>query len=305
MKLNAILLICAVIIAGGLMWYSTHNDSGTVPIIRADNSPIKERPDERGGMSIAHKDSTIYDTMRQKDDKSRVENLLAEHRAQSSVNRDELFAGIKAKQAKAEQQNTIKELKDDESVNSRIAGHIPTEGAKEEEENTIKDAQQPDHNAQTSTAQRKTVQILTPTARPQQKQAAATNTTGHSTGQNKQLTSLLAEVQGLKIDPIQKKVTAQQKTAPQTSAASTTFQTGNNFIQIGSLRSESAAKSHWAARKKEFAAALKGFPLRIEHVEIDGRGSFYRVQGGPASKQSAKQACATINQRHANSCIVK
>jgi uncharacterized protein YxeA len=303
MKLNAILLICAVIIAGGLMWYSTHNDSGTVPIIRADSSPIKERPENRGGMNIAHKDSTIYDTMRQNGDKSRVENLLAEHRDQSSINRDELFAGIKAKQAKLAQEHAIKELKDDESVNSRIAGNMPAEATTEAAEESTKNLDEPSLSAAPKNAAPKSVvNVQTPTARPAQKNAEPQQ---QSTAQNKPLTSLLAEVQGLKIDPIQKKKPAAAKAAQPASTNSAAFQTGNNFIQIGSLRTESAARSHWAARKKEFASALQGFSLRIEHIEIAGRGSFYRVQGGPASKQSAKQACATINQRHANSCIVK
>lgn len=300
MKLNAILLVCAVIIAGGLVWYSTHNDNGTVPIIRADNSPIKERPNERGGMNIAHKDSTIYNTMRG-GEQGHVENLLAERPTQGSVNRDELFAGIKAQQAKKQQEKTT-------ILEQNIIETPPQHNEENSEENSQAPALiaaqsvsiTPKAEPANDTAKRRIVNVTTPTARPQHAAKAPAVASAQSAAKptdKKELTNLLAEVQGLKIDPIQRKKPAPAKPA--------TFKAGNHYIQIGSLRSEAAAKSHWAARKKEFATALAGFSLRIEHIEIAQRGSFYRVQGGAVSKDTAKSACAAINARHNNSCIVK
>jgi hypothetical protein len=308
MKPNAILLICAVIIASGLVWYSANNTSGTVPIIRADNSPIKERPNERGGMNIAHKDSTIYNTMRGSAEQGRVENLLAERPAQGSVNRDELFAGIKAQQIKKQQAAAVIEPKEIKATETESASQVmssnntvPLSPALEEQSTTT--PPEPSSALEiVKTEKHTTVNVTTPKARPRNALTATAKSSTTTPADTKQLSSLLAEVQGLKIDPIQKKK-AQPANAPSITQA--THSAGSHYIQIGSLRSESAAKAHWAARSKEFAATLKGFSLRIEHIEIAERGSFYRVQGGAVSKETAKKACAVINARHSNSCIVK
>ena len=297
MKLNAIFLILAVAIAGGLVWYSTTSQTETVPIIRADKTPIKERPSERGGMNIAHKDSTIYDAMRQETSQRRVENLLAENQASRPVNREELFAGLKPQQSS--ENNIIQELKNDETVESRIAGSIPLEPEDTKERSTasqtdeIVSAPNPDETKDPEPEFKisSNIQTSKPVARPN-----AVKKTKESTQQkDRGLNNLLAEVQGLKIEPLQSK---QQK-------QTTSFKAGKNYIQIGSLKSESAAQKHWDSRKKQFPTLLKNFSLRIQKIEIEGRGAFYRVQGGPASKETAKNACSKINARYANSCIVK
>lgn len=281
MKLNAILLILAILISGGLVWYSTKTPSDTVPIIRGDQSPIKVKPTERGGMTIANQDSTIYDAMRTENSKRRVENLLAEN-GQLNKDREELFAGLKTeteRQTEIEQKQIISELKDDESVDSRIAGSVPVD---------IADEQVEQEASPTETAAKSTLSS-TPIARPQR-----------TAEKPKKLSNLLAEVQGLKTEPLQKKPKTEKKTS-----GTFTFEAGPHFIQIGSLKSQSSAEKHWASRRAQFPNILKHFKLDVEKVAIAGKGDFFRVKAGKASKQTAIKACEALNKKYKQSCIVK
>lgn len=62
-----------------------------VPIIRADTTPYRVEPKDRGGMAVPNKDSTIFNTLKDSSDTpSRVENLFEE--PEKPVRKDEFFA---------------------------------------------------------------------------------------------------------------------------------------------------------------------------------------------------------------------
>jgi len=67
-SVTAIVLICF----GVLLWFSYTSESedmGIVPVVRADNSVVKEKPDEPGGKEILFQDKEVFD---------RVDNVLNE-----------------------------------------------------------------------------------------------------------------------------------------------------------------------------------------------------------------------------------
>jgi cell division septation protein DedD len=48
----------------------------SVPVIHADDKPIKAKPDERGGMEVPNQDKLIYERMGAKKDDQKIERLL-------------------------------------------------------------------------------------------------------------------------------------------------------------------------------------------------------------------------------------
>jgi hypothetical protein len=85
----------------GVLWLSypgeTENvDGQTVPVIRADKQAFRIEPDDRGGMDVPYRDSTIFQTLR--DDETageqRVENLLDDETGSDNGSR---FAGLNTK----------------------------------------------------------------------------------------------------------------------------------------------------------------------------------------------------------------
>jgi len=59
--------IAVVLLAvfGGVIWYSymSGNGSGPVPVIKADRSVIKVKPEEPGGLEVPDQDKHVYDNM--------------------------------------------------------------------------------------------------------------------------------------------------------------------------------------------------------------------------------------------------
>lgn len=75
------LLVAATVIAGlaGGAWYfvgsgpKNHDD---VPLVRATDSPTKEKPDDPGGMAVPNRDKTVYDRVAGDNTEPKLERLL-------------------------------------------------------------------------------------------------------------------------------------------------------------------------------------------------------------------------------------
>ncbi|MDY0030125.1 MAG: SPOR domain-containing protein [Pseudobdellovibrionaceae bacterium] len=65
-------------------------DEETLPIMRAEESPFKIKPEEPGGMAVPNKDSTIFETLNEEPEEKSVENLLEE--PEVPVKKEEVFA---------------------------------------------------------------------------------------------------------------------------------------------------------------------------------------------------------------------
>ena len=78
------LIIVALATLGGFIaavWYAYNQgvDDGapaTPPLIRADQSPTKVRPEKPGGLEVPHQDKLVYETLRPEKPGERVERLL-------------------------------------------------------------------------------------------------------------------------------------------------------------------------------------------------------------------------------------
>jgi len=79
---------------------------------------------------------------------------------------------------------------------------------------------------------------------------------------------------------------------------------GDYRIQLAALRSEDAARSEWQRLVRRYPAILEDLDLVIVPVEVEDRGTFYRIQGGYFDEAGAEAACETlIGQGQA--CIVR
>lgn len=61
--LVAALTVIVLAIFGGLIWYSylKGNDDGPVPVVHADKSVVKEKPDNPGGLEVPDQDKRVFD----------------------------------------------------------------------------------------------------------------------------------------------------------------------------------------------------------------------------------------------------
>ena len=77
-------------------------------------------------------------------------------------------------------------------------------------------------------------------------------------------------------------------------------------IQIGSLRSEAAAKTAWAKRLKQHGEILGKLTLLVKRVDLDKKGVYYRVQAGPLKdRTAAKRVCDALKQKKVGCLVIR
>lgn len=75
-------------------------------------------------------------------------------------------------------------------------------------------------------------------------------------------------------------------------------------VQIGSLRTEAAAKTAWDKRRKENSALLGGLSLLVNRADLGRKGIYYRVQAGPLKDLAeAKRVCDALKKKKV-ACLV-
>ena len=72
-------LVAVLIVIGGLWLASSFiwpEDNGHIEILKADNTPFKTRPDDKGGMQIPHQDKLIFNTVTAEGKPVTVERIM-------------------------------------------------------------------------------------------------------------------------------------------------------------------------------------------------------------------------------------
>jgi len=73
-----------------------------------------------------------------------------------------------------------------------------------------------------------------------------------------------------------------------------TITPGEHYVQLGSVTSVSGAESEWGKLQSKFSAELGSLPHRVQTADLGDRGTFYRIQAGPMSAESAASICDSI-----------
>ena len=81
---------------------------------------------------------------------------------------------------------------------------------------------------------------------------------------------------------------------------------GAFLIQLASLTSVDAAEQTWARLQKQHAALLGDMAVNIQKAEIDGKGTYFRVQAGPLpNRATADDMCAQLKAAQQDCIVVK
>ena len=260
----------------GVVWklYVGANDGMEqgVPIVRADSEPFKVVPEDPGGMEIPHKDSTIFSSLKGGEEDNRVENLLADEDDEEPMPRSQLFAGLnteKSPDLDYEAQPTPL----DEPVSSdaqQVAKEMPEEPKEEPEQESLAAVEpEPEPVAPVK---------VEPVAEPEPEPEPVVKTEP-------------------KIEPA-----AAPKAEPVKQA---TTSSGGYYIQLASITDKSRAEAEWEKLTKKYASQLSGYPHRVETADLGAKGTYYRIQAGPVSKDKAVETCEAIKKVTPGGCLVK
>jgi len=263
----------------GVVWKLYVGASGgdseqNVPIVRADNNPFKVTPDDPGGMEIPHKDSTIFSSLNSdNDNEKKIENLLAEDDNEEPMPRSQLFAGLNTD---ANPDLTVEE--EDSPLDQPVSDDAQQIGQPMEEEETPATIEEKIAEAEES----EPVKIEAP-----KKVEPAVETK--------------AAPEPVKEEP--KPVPEPVKVVPAPAPVTTTA-SGDYFVQLASVKDSAAAEAEWKKLAAKYSA-LSGYAHRIEKADLGAKGTFYRIQAGPVSKDKATATCEAIKKITPGGCLVK
>ena len=269
-------LIALVALAGfsGVVWYAyvqgvrQSAPPGTTPLIKADTSPAKVRPEQPGGMDVPHQNMQVLNTLPEGDKAAAppVERLLPP--PETPLPRPTDSAAAMSSTA------AVSAASSSSALPPKI-GPTPTSGP--------------------SVAPPVTAPIAA--ASPAPAVAAAAAPTPPAPVQTASTPAPAAPP----APPAKTQVAAAPAAAPKAAPAS-----GGGFrVQLVSVRAQDQTAQEWARLQRTFPA-LAALHMSVMRVDLGEKGVWYRIYGGPLSDAAAAgQVCGAIKAKDSKQgCLV-
>ncbi len=284
----------AIIVFGGIIFYAYNQGmrAGTesvAPILRADSSPTKIRPEQPGGMEVPHQDKLVYDRLNPATNAppGEVERLLPPPEAPMERPRAEIMDPADEMPMAEEGEGAVAAMQGDPAEQPAyqppapqpVPSYAPPVAAPPPAQAPMPVQQQP-------------AKTPVPVSQPPQQLLP------QQTAPAKPLTAPPAAT------PAPKPATT---TPPATTAAAPTKPAAGAAavrVQVAAVDAEAKAAAEWQRLQRKFVGELGGLPMRTVRVELP-KGTFYRIQGGPVDEARAKQICAAMAAQGAGCSIVR
>ncbi|MBP7337038.1 SPOR domain-containing protein [Niveispirillum sp.] len=278
----------AIIVFGGIIFYAYNQGmrAGTesvAPILRADSSPTKIRPEQPGGMEVPHQDKLVYDRLNPSGSTppGEVERLLPPPESPMERPRADMVEPAEDMPMAEEGEGAVAAMRE-----------APAE----------EPAYQPPAPQPVPTY---APPVATPAPAPPQQQPVPAPVPAPQPPQQL-LPQQPAQTRPAVAPP---PVAAAPKPAPTPApavAAQAKPATGGPAVrvQVAAVDAEGKAAAEWQRLQRKFAGELGGLPMRTVRVQLP-KGIFYRIQGGPVDEARAKQICAAMAAQGAGCSIVR
>lgn len=305
----AIVSVSAAVILLGLVVFGGYPDSedsaqnDNVPIVRADSGDYKTAPDNPGGMEIPYRDSTVFSSTTPQKTDAGTENILADDSAEQPVPRAQLFAGLNTEGQPGQPVQAPAPAPDasvlaDASSGAPAPQAVPSADAVINEAIGVGTTHPSSAGAAPSTAATAPAPVQpveVPAAVPEQPRPAAVSPAPAKSAPAKTAPSKSASVE-------KSAEVAKTEPAAGVTASAKGVQPGGYYVQLASVKSQSAASTEWKKFQAKYSA-LGGLTFRSQEVNLGSKGTFYRIQAGPMSKDSASKVCASVKSA-GGTCLV-
>ncbi|MCR6632044.1 MAG: SPOR domain-containing protein [Magnetospirillum sp.] len=296
LTLGVAVVAVGAIVATGLHFMGGKQAGGPgIPVIKADERPIKIRPDDRGGMQVPNQDKLVYERMEQGEGDAKVERLLPPPEQPQVPVKGAATAEQAAKPAGTE-------------VLRPGQPAAPQRPAVEAKAPEAKAPLAAEPVAQAPVPLQPAPAAPAPQAQPQPAAPAGGYVPTQARGQAAPATAPAAPVAA--VPP--PKVTAAPVPAPAAApvpaaappvAAPKAPPSGDWLIQLGALRTAPDADKEWGRIQRANHDLLGALKPDVVRVELGEKGTFWRLRAGPLSEQAAKQLCNELKARN-QGCII-
>lgn len=281
------LVVAGVIFAGVLFTFSGSEEQGEIPIVTAENTLYKDIPEDAGDVLITGADSTVFSTLQgdEMPETAPLENLLSE-----DSDTDELAAFAREIEG---------------GLDSGEAGDTEAEG-ETVDTSTLASAEE---TAPVTLQKIENKVVKIPVETVTEKPVIV-----HKAGENPETLEFVRSVldkkdgraAGTANDVATQSATQVAKVQPAAGNAQRdiSITPGSYYVQLASVKSLAGAEGEWGKLKDTFSAELGKAEHRVQAADLGERGTFYRIQAGPMSKDSAVEVCESIKAQKPGGCLV-
>lgn len=329
----------AIVIALGLgMWTLypkdgpvAQGDNASAPVIYADATPYKTIPDDPGGMDIPHRESRVFEVLKQEGTQDIPEKTAAVlPETEEAMERAEIFARIEEKieketgapenarivAAPKEEHEVIKPQIPEEVLAKIEKGEIEINKgqlATTEQKKGIENLAAHKEDGKESVAS-KPIRISVNGGDGSKKEIVINEKQNVDLAEDNQFDSFEPE-QDAEMMALAKKIVASGQDDASSMAANTEPAAGavkaeavnvaaKHFVQLGSVQSEDASAKEWDRLQRAYDDILTGLDYRVQRADLGERGIYYRIQGGPLTEHQARSICDKITAQKPGGCLV-
>lgn len=305
-RFGLITAVVALVVVGAFIWAgrdrADHDLVGEIPMIRADETPIKIPPENPGGMEVPHRDKLVYQRL-PGGEPAKVERLLpppeeplpapvTEPAAQS----DE---PVGAPSSGSPRRETL--VDDDHGGGGRgeqETGAIFTQGLDQPAPRPAAPAT-PGSAASVSSSRDLALQAPKPLTAPQSAQSA------NPQPRTLQLPSQQPQ-QAAGPRLLTPQATPSQPSPPTSSQTPAQRGMGGYMVQLVAVSSTGQAQGVWTSLRNRNSDLLGGLSPTFVRADLGAKGSIYRLRAGPiASEERARAMCAELVKRNVDCIIVR
>jgi hypothetical protein len=286
-------VIVGAAVAGGAAWFVLKDQGspltvgGNAPVIKADPSPYKIKPENPGGMQVANQDKTVYDRVAKTDAPARIENLLPAPEQPKTP-------------PKVEPKPAPKPAPVGEKVEAKAP---PAAEAPAEAKPDAKPAETKPVEVKTAEQEKKddlAVMIAALDGKtPPQPPAAAAPEAKPSVPAADQRPQPPQPAPPTPLVPV-----ATPTAAPTTAAPTTAAATGGFQVQLAAAKSEEAAMSEWNRIKGRHPELLGKLTPSVLRADLGDKGVFYRLRAGFLPDKAASDALCASMTAQGDACMV-
>ena len=302
--------VVAMVGFGTVTWYAYNQgilegSETAAPYLRP-KGVLKTTPVNPGGFDVPNRDKYVYNTFEQREDDRKVERLLPPPEQPKDLPKSPTSSPQAVTPQKSVQKQPVKrESPGSETPKPRTANEALKQALNHVQQDAPPPLPPPGSEA---------VKAATPKTEAKPAQAAPQSGPIKLTPGPEKQTAKPIPPPPLKSDvqaPAKRKPTAltaaPKSRASQVRPRATRSAGGKGYyIQLGALRSQSAAERAWRVAQQKNRSLLGGRVVDVQRAKVPNKGVYYRVQSGPfASSGDAKNLCDALKRRKQGCFVVR
>lgn len=301
-----VVAVLAVFALGGLVYYAYDQGirEGTevaAPLL-TPTGPAKVKPEDPGGLAVPHRDKSVYNVVQggaSDTSEEKVETLLPPPEepmvppAGVSAGGEGAPIVTATNQLNGEAKASVPQISPPPLPSEQLAAPAAPVTLSEQAEQKVEAAQEAAQEAAKEAAKEAAQQPVQKAVEESAQDTAANTST------------VPAQTAAITPPPSKPEPAAEQPSDPastETAAKSDAAVQGTDptisqkwRVQVGAVRSQDAAVKEWARIVRLNKELVGDLTLQIQEVDVTGKGTFFRIRGGPlADKSTAEGLCGKL-----------